>query len=93
MVEYANTSYPAWKKANEDMEKRYGQLLKEAEQEPRKDSASRLASAKDHWEKFRADFCSSMSDTYGGAWSSVHESECRVKLANQFKHIMEDYGW
>lgn len=93
MVEYANESYPAWKKSNEDMDKRYKQLMKEAEQEPKKDSASRLASAKDHWERFRADFCRSMSDTYGGAWSSAHESECRVKLANQFKNIMDDYGW
>jgi hypothetical protein len=36
MVEYANESYPAWKKANEDMDKRYKQLMKEAEQEPKK---------------------------------------------------------
>jgi hypothetical protein len=68
-------------------------LLEQAEAETRTEAAQQLEEAKASWDNFRTLFCRSMSTTYGGMWASVHESECRAKLAEDFRGIMGGYGW
>ena len=92
-AEYAEKALPLWKQQNQQMENSYTRLLSEAEAEPNKLPAQQLIQAKEKWEEFRNSFCKSISTTYGGAWGAVHESECRVKLANQLKSTTDSYGW
>ncbi|EQM70661.1 lysozyme inhibitor LprI family protein [Pseudomonas tohonis] len=93
IVEYANARLPEWQASNNEMEASYQMLLEQAKQSEQEDAVRSLAAAKEHWEQFRAEFCRSMSQTYGGAWASTHQSDCRTKLADQFKNAMGDYGW
>ena len=92
-AEYAEKALPSWKQQNQKMENSYARLLSEAEAEQNKLPAQQLIQAKEKWEEFRNSFCKSISTTYGGTWGAVHESECRVKLANQFQSTIDSYGW
>jgi hypothetical protein len=91
--EYAETAHASWQQQNKLLEESYRRLLSEAEAEPNEETAQQLKQAKRQWEEFRKLFCKSVSQTYGGQWQSVHESECRVKLANQLKATVDTYGW
>jgi ABC-type cobalamin transport system ATPase subunit len=82
-AEYAEKAHASWQQQNKLMEESYSRLLSEAEAEPNKEPAQQLKQAKEQWEEFRNSFCKSVSQTYGGQWQSVRESECRVNLANQ----------
>lgn len=92
-AEYAEQKMEDWTRTNASMNKAYAVLLRQADDEPNKAPAQELRDAKEAWEKFRALFCRSVSTTYGGMWASVHDSECRVKLAKDFEKTMGDYGW
>jgi uncharacterized protein YecT (DUF1311 family) len=92
-AEYAEKAYESWQQQNELMNKSYSRLLSEAEAEPNKNSAQQLKQAKEKWEEFRELLCESVSTTYGGAWASIHKSECRVKLASQLQNTTDGYGW
>ncbi len=92
-AEYAEKAHASWQQQNQLMEESYNRLLSEAEAEPSKEPAQQLKKAKEQWVEFRNLFCKSVSQTYGGQWQSVHESECRVKLANQLKATTDTYGW
>lgn len=92
-AEYAEEAHVSWQQQNKLMEESYSRLLSEAEAEPNKEPAQQLKQAKEQWEQFRDLFCKSVSQTYGGQWQSVRESECRVNLANQLKVTTDTYGW
>lgn len=95
-AEYAEKSLERWQESEHAMSARFSQLLKEAEQEPGPDgeeALKHLKEAKSHWEEFRRTFCLSMSETYGGAWESVNESECRERLTKSFTSDMKNYGY
>jgi uncharacterized protein YecT (DUF1311 family) len=91
--EYVKNASESWRQQDELMEKSYNRLLSETEAEPNKNSVQQLKQAKEKWEEFRDLYCESVSTTYGGAWASVHNSECRAKLAKQLQNITDDYGW
>lgn len=91
--EYAENANESWQHQSELTERSYARLLSEAESEANKQSAKQLKQAKENWEEFRNLFCKSVSSTYGGQWASVHESECRVKLASQLQITTDSYGW
>jgi hypothetical protein len=92
-AQYAEQRVETWKQANASMDEAFATLLKNAEDEPNKEPAQQLKDAKAKWEEFRRLFCRSVSTTYGGQWASTHESECRAKVANDFKRSMEGSGW
>ncbi len=92
-AEYAETARSSWQQQSKRMEESYSRLLSEAEAETNNEPVEQLRIAKTEWEEFRNSFCRSVSKTYGGQWQSVHESECRVKLANQLRETTESYGW
>ncbi|MCY1500233.1 hypothetical protein D9M68_342720 [compost metagenome] len=92
-AEYAEKAHESWQQQNKLMEESYSRLLSEAEAEPNKEPARQLKQAKEQWVEFRNLFCKSVSQTYGGQWQSVRESECRVNLANQLKATTDTYGW
>jgi uncharacterized protein YecT (DUF1311 family) len=92
-AEYAEKAYASLQQQNQLMEESYNRLLSEAEAEPNKEPARQLKKAKEQWVEFRNLFCKSVSQTYGGQWQSVHESECRANLANQLKATTDTYGW
>jgi uncharacterized protein YecT (DUF1311 family) len=91
--EYFKNASESWRQQDELMEKSYSRLLSETEAEPNRDSAQQIKQAKEKWEEFRYLFCKSVSTTYGGAWASIHNLECRAKLARQLQNITDGYGW
>ncbi|VXC88179.1 conserved hypothetical protein [Pseudomonas sp. 9AZ] len=92
-AEYSEASNNSWQQQNELTEKSYQRLLLEAGAEENKEAIKQLKEAKEKWEEFRTLFCNSVSSTYGGQWTSVHESECRVKIAEQLQSTTDSYGW
>ncbi|THF67416.1 DUF1311 domain-containing protein [Pseudothauera nasutitermitis] len=92
-MEYAEKTQGSWLRQNELMENSYNRLLLEAEAELNEGPAQQLIKAKKQWEDFRKLFCKSVSSIYGGQWASVHESECRAKLAKQLQNTADSYGW
>lgn len=92
-TEHAEKAYTSWQQQNQLMEESYNRLLSEAKAEKNKEPAQQLKEAKEKWIEFRSLFCKSVSQTYGGQWQSVSESECRVNLANQLKAATDAYGW
>lgn len=91
--QYAEKAHESWQQQNESMDRSYSRLLSEAEAEPSPEQAQQLRQAKERWDKFQNLFCKSVSKTYGGQWSSVHESECRMKLEKQLQDTVESYDW
>ncbi|WP_442909125.1 lysozyme inhibitor LprI family protein [Halopseudomonas sp.] len=75
------------------MEESYNRLLSEARAQSDKEAVHQIRQAKELWEEFRDLFCKSVSQTYGGPWQSVRESECRANLAKQLKANADTYGW
>lgn len=90
---YAENAYESWQQQNESTDRSYSRLLSEAEAEANPEQAQQLRQAKEKWGEFQRLFCKSASNTYGGQWSSVHESECRTKLAKQLQDTVETYAW
>lgn len=92
-AEYSEVSNNSWQKQNEVTGKSYQRLLLETGAEQNKEAVKQLKEAKEKWEEFRTLLCNSVSSTYGGQWTSVHKSECRVKIAAQLQSTTDSYGW
>lgn len=52
-----------------------------------------LIDAKENWENFRVKYCRAVSTMYGGNWTSVHERECLINLAESFTKFNEKYNF
>ncbi|GLK88516.1 hypothetical protein GCM10017655_15780 [Pseudomonas turukhanskensis] len=84
---------PKWEKVRNDVEKRWAFLLQQAGQEPNPTSLKDLQAARSSWENYRDSFCESVSRTYGGAWASSHEADCRTRVGEDFLKSSSGYGW
>ena len=49
--------------------------------------------AKATWLKFRKQYCFAISEAFGGAYASPHDSECQAKLAADFIKEMQERTW
>lgn len=91
--EYAENAMPKWTKVRSDVEKTWALLLEQAGRERNPSSLKDMQAAKVSWESYRDSFCKSVSRTYGGAWISTHESDCRAQVGEDFLKSASGYGW
>lgn len=84
---------PKWTRVKNAVEKQWAFLLEQAGQEVDPASLKDMQAAKTSWESYRDSFCESVSRTYGGAWASSQQSDCRTQVGEDFLNSAKGYGW